>query len=85
MSSVAEGQDTYVAELDRFAKGRGDVAPAWLKTLRSRGRDAFEQSGFPTTRQEEWRFTNVSPIATTPFKLADGMPTNAPSTAPKEA
>jgi Fe-S cluster assembly protein SufD len=79
MSSVAEGQDTYVTELDRFAKGRGDVAPAWLKTLRSRGRDAFEQSGFPTTRQEEWRFTNVSPIATTPFKLADGIPTNAPS------
>jgi Fe-S cluster assembly protein SufD len=77
MASVAEGQDTYVAELDRFARGRGEVAPAWLKTLRARAREAFEQAGFPTTRQEEWRFTNVSPIATTPFKLAEGMPTNA--------
>jgi Fe-S cluster assembly protein SufD len=77
MSAVAAGQDTYFAELDRFAAGRGGVAPAWLKTLRARGREAFEQAGFPTTRQEEWRFTNVSPIATTPFKLAEWLPTNA--------
>ncbi len=79
MTPVAEGQDTWLTELDRFAKGRGDLAPAWLKTLRARGRDIFEEVGFPTTRQEEWRFTNVSPIATTPFKLADGLPTNAAS------
>jgi Fe-S cluster assembly protein SufD len=77
MSSVAEGQDTYVAELDRFVSGRGEVAPAWLKTMRARARECFEQAGFPSTRQEEWRFTNVSPIATTPFRLAEGMPTNA--------
>jgi Fe-S cluster assembly protein SufD len=77
MSPVAEGQDTYLAELDRFAKGRGEVAPTWLKAMRGRAREVFEQTGFPTTRQEEWRFTNVAPIATTPFRLAEGMPTNA--------
>jgi Fe-S cluster assembly protein SufD len=77
MSLVAEGQDTWLAELDRFGGGRGEVAPAWLKALRARAREVFEQTGFPTTRQEEWRFTNVSPIATTPFRLAEGTPTNA--------
>jgi len=77
MSSVVEGQDTYLAELERFTKGRGEAAPSWLKTLRAGARDAFEQAGFPTTRQEEWRFTNVSAIAATPFKLAEGLPTNA--------
>lgn len=77
MVPVAEGQDTWAAELDRFAKGRGDVAPSWLKTLRANAREVFEHAGFPTTRQEEWRFTNVAPIASTPFKLADGLPTNA--------
>jgi Fe-S cluster assembly protein SufD len=30
----------------------------------------FCQSGFPTTHDEDWRFTNVSPIARTPFVLA---------------
>ena len=77
MTSVAEGQDTYRAELGRFAKGRGELAPAWLKDLRARAREAFEETGFPTTRQEEWRFTNVAPIATTPFRLAEGLPVNA--------
>ena len=33
----------------------------------------FAALGFPTTRQEEWRFTNVAPIAGTAFDLdADG-------------
>ena len=28
---------------------------------------AFRRTGFPTTRDEEWRFTSVAPIADTPF------------------
>ena len=31
---------------------------------------AFARLGFPTTRQEEWRFTNVGPIARTRFVAA---------------
>jgi Fe-S cluster assembly protein SufD len=31
----------------------------------------FEDLGFPTTRQEEWRFTNVKRIAETAFTLAE--------------
>jgi Fe-S cluster assembly protein SufD len=73
---VAERQDTFLAEQARFARGRGDAAPAWLKTLRERGRAAFADAGFPTTRHEEWRFTNVQPIAQTPFRLGEGTPTN---------
>ncbi|MEZ5286195.1 MAG: Fe-S cluster assembly protein SufD [Vicinamibacterales bacterium] len=79
MTPVAEGQgqDAYLAEHARFARGRGEAAPAWLKTLRDRARDEFERLGFPTTRQEAWRFTNVSGIAGTPFRLPEGLPTNA--------
>ena len=76
MTPVAEGQDTYLAEHARFMRGRGEVAPAWLKAMREKARDAFQNAGFPTTRQEEWRFTNVSAIASTPFKLSEGAPTN---------
>ncbi len=35
--------------------------------------------GFPTTRQEEWRFTNVAPIADSKFPLAQGAPQHAAS------
>jgi Fe-S cluster assembly protein SufD len=44
--------------------------PAWLRALRERGFARFSEAGFPTTRDEDWRFTNVSAIAQTPFQLA---------------
>ena len=43
---------------------------AWLRALRERGFARFCEVGFPTTKDEDWRFTNVNPIAQTPFQLA---------------
>jgi len=40
----------------------------WLEQLRQQGIDRFDEVGFPSTKQEEWRFTNVAPIAKIPFK-----------------
>jgi Fe-S cluster assembly protein SufD len=42
-------------------------APAWVRALRTRGIEAFSAQGFPTTRDEEWRFTPIGPIAETAF------------------
>ena len=59
-----------VATRDRFpAPPAGDASPA-LRTLRDRGRERFAAVGFPTTRQEEWRFTDVSKIAEAAFAAA---------------
>lgn len=41
-----------------------------LADLRKRAAEQFEAQGFPTTRDEEWRFTNVSPIARNSFSTA---------------
>jgi Fe-S cluster assembly protein SufD len=38
-------------------------SPAWLNSLRRAGNAHFSELGFPTTDDEEWRFTNVRPIA----------------------
>jgi Fe-S cluster assembly protein SufD len=42
--------------------------PAWLQPLRRAGICSFEEQGFPSLKQEDWRFTNVAPIARLPFK-----------------
>ena len=42
----------------------------WLDELRRAGIARFEHVGFPTPRDEEWRYTNVAPIARTTFKLS---------------
>ena len=48
----------------------GTRAPQWLAEHRRDALAAFEAEGFPTTRQEAWRFTNMNPVAATVFALA---------------
>ncbi|HEU5123384.1 MAG TPA: Fe-S cluster assembly protein SufD [Verrucomicrobiae bacterium] len=59
--------DQYVKSFERFEK-RGQ--PAWLLPLRKAGISSFAEQGFPTLRDEDWRFTNVAPIAKLPFQPA---------------
>jgi len=51
-------------------------APAALAPRRRRAFDHFASVGFPTTRQEDWRFTPVAPIAGQSWELGRaGTPT----------
>jgi Fe-S cluster assembly protein SufD len=47
-------------------------APAWVRERRELASRRFAEVGFPNTRQEDWRFTNVAPIAAAKFPLAEG-------------
>ncbi len=60
------------AYLDAFTdlNTRARLQPAWLRDLRARGFARFSETGFPTTKDEDWRFTNLNAIAQTPFLLA---------------
>jgi Fe-S cluster assembly protein SufD len=42
-------------------------SPVWLTELRARAIERFADVGFPTTHQEEWRFTDVAALAREPF------------------
>jgi Fe-S cluster assembly protein SufD len=64
MAQLAEKLHPWVAE------GRPAGGPRWLHDLRERGASAFTSLGFPTVRDEEWRFTNVAPVAAGEFRLA---------------
>ncbi len=46
------------------------LEPSWIETLRSLGREKFDGSGYPTVRDEAWRFTNVEAIAQTRWRDA---------------
>src|SRR5205814_135061 len=59
--------DRYVADFKAFAGNGAAGAPSWLKQLREGAITRFAELGFPTTKQEEWRFTSVAPIVDTPF------------------
>jgi Fe-S cluster assembly protein SufD len=44
--------------------------PKWLAPLRKAGIASFAKAGFPKLSDEDWRFTNIAPIAQLPFQLA---------------
>ncbi len=63
MPQVVEKLQPWRVALDR----RPAAGPRWLQDLRDRAAARFSALGFPTVREEEWRFTNVAPIASTEF------------------
>ncbi len=55
----------YVEQFRRFAAngGGGGEAPEWVRAMRSSALERFTHLGFPTTKNEDWHFTSVAPIA----------------------
>ena len=43
--------------------------PAWLRIRRQEAFDSFCDRGFPTLKDEDWRFTNTASIARLPYHL----------------
>jgi Fe-S cluster assembly protein SufD len=64
---MSEQIGAWLAEFTRLPK-----AEPWLQELRERAFARFAEVGFPTTHDEEWRFTNVAPIARSNFRVASG-------------
>jgi len=67
VAAVAERHEALVAA---FAAFRHDPAFTASRQSREWAFRRFLESGFPTTRDEEWRHTNVAPIAAIPFVRA---------------
>jgi Fe-S cluster assembly protein SufD len=66
-STVAEGTEPYRAAFARRVSSRAGE-PAWLAAARSSALERFLAAGFPDPREEDWRFTNVAPLARTVFR-----------------
>lgn len=59
--------------------GGASVSAAWVERLRENAFASFEKLGFPGSKHEEWKYTNVAPIAKADFQPAfasgaDGTP-----------
>ena len=65
-NAVANGLETYLQRFEKFEKEPRQ--PSWVFPLRKAGIARFAELGFPTLKDEDWRFTNVAPIAKLPFK-----------------
>ena len=71
------GTESLVAKFSQMEPG---TQPKWLLPVRKAGIACFAEAGFPTLRDEDWRFTNVAPIAKLNFQLAGEVAVNGAET-----
>ena len=65
MTQTLARYERYLSDL----RGLPPAGPSWLQETRSGALERFSELGFPTARRgnEKWKYTNVAPIANTPF------------------
>jgi Fe-S cluster assembly protein SufD len=70
VNTVGQQTDRYLEAFAEFERAIAGDGGAWLRPIRRAAMARFADLGFPTPRDEDWRFTNVAPIAETAFRLA---------------
>ncbi len=74
MTELMEDNTQHISNFSRSNEQASGAA--WIEQLRKAGMKRFEQVGFPSRTDEEWRQTNVDAIAKTAFQLP-GEPAEA--------
>ncbi len=70
MTEVMTETNSYLQDFVGRDLGVSGDGPGWLQALRLAAGAHFARLGFPTRRDEDFRYTNVAPIAETPFRRA---------------
>jgi Fe-S cluster assembly protein SufD len=73
ISEAIKAQDSYQSAFRALqAKRAGLQKTSWLERLRESAMDRFAGVGFPAVENEEWKYTNVAPIARAGFLPTTG-------------
>jgi Fe-S cluster assembly protein SufD len=68
VSQIVQTDNKYQAAFDRLRSDDADRQTSWLEHLRQRAMDSFGQLGFPTVRDEDWKYTNLAPLTRVNFE-----------------
>jgi Fe-S cluster assembly protein SufD len=68
MRKAADHIDWYLSSFEVFEKSLNGEATSKTHEVRKAAIARFAELGFPTTRDEEWKYTDVGPLARVPFK-----------------
>jgi len=74
VSVLDAARDHFVERAGAFAAVADRHDPEWLRRLRAEAAARFAEQGLPSTRLEEWRYTNLTPLAELRFELPGPEP-----------
>ncbi len=65
---LATQEEAYLAASESFEQNGAASDPSWARELRKAALARFKELGFPTARRgnEEWKYTDVGPVARVP-------------------
>ncbi len=69
IQAVRKEKDQYLANFAEFERQSSAPVPDWLHQLRKAAILQVAEYGFPTTADEDWKYTNLAPLSRTPFQL----------------
>lgn len=87
VTEIANAISPFRQAFDSLQRGQASEA-GWVSRLRENAFARFEELGFPTTKDEEWKYTNVAPLIKqgfTPSASAMGELTELASLAAPES
>jgi Fe-S cluster assembly protein SufD len=67
VSQILKEENQYQAAFRQLQPGGAGGDTSWFGRLRESAMDRFEQLGFPSVKEEEWKYTNVAPISKLSF------------------
>src|SRR5216683_572268 len=66
-SQLATQSSSYNNAFRALLEKTGSAEPSWLRRMREDSFAHFERVGFPSVKEEEWKYTNVAAIAKLQF------------------
>ncbi|MGH9967431.1 MAG: Fe-S cluster assembly protein SufD [Pyrinomonadaceae bacterium] len=67
-SQIAKQESAYEAAFRVLQETTANSSPSWVGRLRDSAMDRFNQLGFPSVKDEEWKYTNVAPLTRLDFE-----------------
>ena len=67
-TEAAKQESSYLEAFRTRQSETAGVGPTWVARLREGAMQRFEEIGFPSVKEEEWKYTNVAPISKLRFE-----------------
>ena len=71
MNGAASEQQGYLEDFEKLEARASRNGGAWVGDLRRRAMDRFRSLGFPTTRDEEWKYTSLEGLRRARLRTID--------------
>ncbi|HVQ38076.1 MAG TPA: Fe-S cluster assembly protein SufD [Pyrinomonadaceae bacterium] len=70
VTEITTTENSYREAFQALQESQPDSPGSWLRRLRESAMESFQELGFPSVKDEEWKYTNVAPIARSSFSPA---------------